>query len=168
MIGTAPPSGDDPVIASIRNNIVFEKLIVSVLIVAGASAVAHFVIALAVSSASNALTIGAAGTALFNAIGFSCLFFLAGFASALAVGIPLFRLMERAKIRDARPYLAASTVVSLLILAALGTAPSFEAPARLLYVAPGLAASLLFARKMQPFWRAAERAEAPPVATLLH
>lgn len=162
----AHPPDNDAVVASIRANIVFEKMIVSALTVAGPAGVAHFMIGLGGRIAAGAFSIGGAGTELFNAIGYAFLFFLAGFAASAAVGIPLYRALERAKIRKMWPYALAAFALSFLILAAIGLAPSFETPARALYLVPGVAAAFLFGRKMRPFWLAAERAEAPPPAVL--
>ncbi len=166
-----PPTAasNDAVIASIRANIVFEKMIVSVLTVAAVAGLGHFLIGLGGRIIGGALSPGGAMKALFDAIGFSSLFFLAGFATAAAVGIPLFRRLEHAKIRKTWPFVLAGLVVSLIILAAIGVSPSVEAPARALYLVPGIAAALLFGRKMRPFWRAADRADAAaPVIIQLH
>ncbi|MFZ5616740.1 MAG: hypothetical protein ACOZAA_05400 [Pseudomonadota bacterium] len=162
----AHPPDNDAVVASIRANIVFEKMIVSALTVAGPAGVAHFMIGLGGRIAAGAFSIVGAGTELFNAIGYAFLFFLAGFAASAAVGIPLYRALERAKIRKMWPYALAAFALSFLILAAIGLAPSFETPARALYLVPGVAAAFLFGRKMRPFWLAAERAETPPPAVL--
>lgn len=145
--------------AEVRANIVFEKMIVSVLTVAAIAGAAHFLLDVAARLIGGALSLAGVGGALFGAISFVFLFFLAGFAAALAIGIPLFKSLERAKIRKVWPYALAAFAVSLGVLAAAGLAPSFEAPARALYLAPGLAAAHLFARKMRPFWRAADRAD---------
>lgn len=163
------PSDNDNVIASIRANIVFEKMIVSALTIAGAAGLAHFAIGLSARIIGGALSIGAAGGALFDAIGYAFLFFLAGFAASAAIGIPLFRALEKAKIRKSWPYGLAAFALSFVVLAVIGLPPSFDAPARALYLLPGVAAALLFARKMRPFWLAAEHAdEAAPIVIQLH
>jgi hypothetical protein len=160
---------NDRVIASIRANIVFEKLIVSVLTIACITGVAHFLIGLFWRAASVSLTFGGAGAALVEAVSYAFIFFLAGFAASLAIGIPLFRALEKAKIRKIWPYALAGFIVSLVIVAAAGVAPTFEAPARALHLLPGIAAALLFGRKMRPFWIAADRADAAaPIFTRLN
>lgn len=160
---------NDRVVAAIRANIVFEKLIVSVLTVAGVSGLAHFLIGLLWRASSSAITLGGAAAALLAAVSFTFLFFLAGFAASLAIGIPLFRALEKAKIRLVMPYALAAFAVSFVILIAAGSAPSFEAPARALYLVPGVAAAVLFGRKMRPFWIAADRADAAaPSVTRIH
>lgn len=151
---------NDRVIASIRANIVFEKLIVSVLTVAGIAGTAYLLIGLGWRASVGGLSVGAAAAAVIDAVRFAFVFFLAGFAASLAIGIPLFRWLERAKIRRVAPYALAAFAVSFAFLAAAGAAPSFEAPARALYLFPGVAAALLFGRKMRPFWIAADRADA--------
>jgi hypothetical protein len=159
---------NDRVIASIRTNIVFEKMIASVVTAAALSGLAHFVIALGARIAAGALSIGGIGNALYAALSFVMLFFLGGFAVSLAIGIPLFRALERAKCRAAWPYCLAALAASFVVLAASGLTPSVEAPARALFLLPGFGAALLFTRKMRPFWAAAARADdpAPPVIRL--
>lgn len=155
----APP--EDPVVASIKANIVFEKMIVSILSATAIAAAIRFAI-----GAGG----GAFGSAALGAATFALLFFFAAFGAAVAVGVPLFLQLEKMKLRKAWPYALAAALVSFAILAAVGAAPAFEAPWRVLYLVPGVAAALLFARKMKPFWRAAERSEAPspPVVMRLH
>lgn len=152
---TTPAPPDDPVVAAIRTNIVFEKMIVSVLTVAGAAGAAH----LAIGLVAGGFSAGALGTSFLRAATFTLLFFFTAFAAAVAVGVPLFLQLERRKLRTAFPYAVAAALVGLLVLSAAGAAPSFEAPWRALFVVPGVAAAILFARKMQPLWEAARRAE---------
>lgn len=157
---------NDRVIASIRANIVFEKLIVSVLTVAAISGAAHFVISCVALFAAGALSQGAAAAALMAAIGFTFFFFIAGFGASLAIGIPLFKALEKEKLRRVWPYCLAAFAVGLVVLAAAGAAPSFDAPWRALYLAPGIAAAILFGRKMRPFWRSVEMGETAPAAVV--
>lgn len=173
MTSLSPQTGDDRVVASIRANIVFEKMIVSALAVAGVAGAAHLLIGVGARAFGGTLSLAAAFNAAFGAVSYACLFFLAGFATAAAVGIPLFKFLEQAKLRKAWPYALAAFMVSFLILAAIGLAPSFEAPARALYLAPGVAAAVDFSRKMRPFWRAADEADeragaARPTVSRLH
>jgi hypothetical protein len=151
---TAPAPLEDPVVASIKANIVFEKMIASVLAATVFAAVIRFGISFG----------GGAGSALLSAATFALLFFFTAFAVSVAVGVPLYLQLEKAKLRKAWPYALAAALVSLLVLTALGAAPSFEAPWCALYLVPGVIAALLFARKMRPFWAAAERADAAPAA----
>lgn len=150
MSVTAPP--EDPAVASIKANIVFEKMIVSILAATALAAVIGF--AVKIGSGAGAAALGGATFAL--------LFFFAAFGSSVAVGVPLYLRLEKLKLRKAWPYALAAALVSLAVLAAVGAAPAFEAPWRALYLLPGVAAALLFARKMRPFWIVAERAETPP------
>lgn len=160
---------NERVLASIRTNIVFEKLIVSVLTVAGVAGAAHFIIGLLARFSGGSFSLEGLVAVLLAAAGFSVFFFIAGFAVSLAIGIPMFRALEKAKLRKTWPYAAAAALCSLAILSAAGAAPSFEAPWRAVYLVPGLAAALLFGRKMRPFWLAAERSdEASPPVTRLH
>jgi hypothetical protein len=150
-------SDNDRVIASVRTNIVFEKMIASVVTAAALSGGAHFVITVGARIASGALSWGGFGLSLYAALSFVMLFFLAGFATALVIGIPLFRALERAKLRAAWPYCLAAMAASFIVLVAMGMTPSIEAPARALFLIPGFGAALLFAQKMRPFWVAAAR-----------
>lgn len=159
----APPPASDAVIAEIRTNIVFEKLIVSVLTVAGIAGAAHFIFGVLWRASAIGLSPGGGAAAMIAALSYAAFFFIAGFAVSLTVGIPLFRALEKAKIRKAWPYVAAASAASFLISALAGEAPSVEEPGRLLNLIPGVAAAVLFARKMRPFWSAADRSdEAPP------
>ncbi|MDZ7628614.1 MAG: hypothetical protein U5J99_09475 [Parvularculaceae bacterium] len=162
---TMPAPGEDPVVATIRTNIIFEKMIVSVLTVAAISGAAHWLISAGVALAGGGSLLGAAGGGFIKAAAFTLLFFFAAFAAAVAVGVPLFLRLERLKLRKGWPYVAAAGVAGLMVAAAFGIAPSFEAPWRALYLFPGIAAALLFARAMRPFWAAAERAEAASAAS---
>jgi len=153
------PAENDRVISDIRANIVFEKLIVSVLTIAAISGAAHLAISATIGLAKGAMSPGFLASAFVGAAAFAFSFFLAGFASSLAIGIPLFKALERQKLRKVWPYVLAAFAVTVAILAAAGAAPSFEAPWRALLCAPGVAAAILFGRKMRPFWIAAERAE---------
>jgi hypothetical protein len=163
-----PPASEEERFArSIRANVVFEKLIVSVLTVALVSGLAHLLISLGVRLAGAGLSLAGVVDALFAAFSFSVMFFLAGFAASAAIGIPLHFALERAKIRKIWPFALAFFAVGLAILSPVGLAPGFAAPWNALLLVPGLAVALLFGRKMQGVWRAAERAEeVPPVFTL--
>lgn len=152
MTMSGPP--DEEVVAAIRANIVFEKMIVSVLTISASSGVAHWLIGLAAGGFGPA----ALGSSFLSAATFTLIFFFTAFAGAVAVGVPLFLQLEKRKLRAAWPYGVAAFLLGLLILSAAGAAPAFEAPWRALYLVPGVAAALLFARKMKPFWAAAERA----------
>ncbi len=167
MAGLPPAREEQGLIAEIRANVVFEKMIVSVLTVAGAAAAAHFLIGFALRAAAGAVSFAGLGTLFLNAILFAAFFFLAGFAASVAVGIPMFRALEKAKLRKAWPYCLAAFAVSFLILIAAGAPPSFEAPHRILFLLPGLAAALLFVRRMRPFWEAAARAEKEQQAAII-
>ncbi len=157
---TVPASPDDPVIATVRANIVFEKMIVSVLTAAGLAGLAHVLIGVGAALFAGQLDLGSIGAPILGAATFTLLFFFSAFGGAVALGVPLFLRLEKLKIRKAWPYAIAAAAAGFLVLAAFGAAPAFEAPWRLLYVIPGVAAAILFARKMEPLWRAAERADA--------
>lgn len=158
MSAPAPP--EDPAVASIKATIVFEKMIASILAAAALAALIGFAVRIG----------GGLGAAALSGATFALLFFFAAFGSAVAVGVPLYLHLEKLKIRKAWPYALAAAIAGLGILSAMKAAPAFEAPWRALYIVPGVAAALLFARKMRPFWLAAERADAPspPAVLRLH
>jgi asparagine N-glycosylation enzyme membrane subunit Stt3 len=159
---TTPAPPDDPVISAIRTNIVFEKMVVSVLTVAGAAGAVHW----AISFAAGGFGAGALGSSFISAATFTLLFFFTAFAAAVVVAVPLFLQLEKRRLRFAWPYAVAAALVGLLVLSAAGAAPSFEAPWRALHLVPGVAAAILFARKMRPFWEAARRAEETVAPTI--
>jgi hypothetical protein len=159
---TTPAPTEDPVVSTIRTNIVFEKMILSVLTVSGVAGAAHWLIGFV----SGGFGLGAVGSAFLGAATFMLLFFFTAFGGAVAVGVPLFLRLEKHKVRSAWPYVIAAFIVGLLVLSAAGAAPGFESPWRVLYLIPGIAAAILFARKMRPFWAAAERAEQASVPTV--
>lgn len=155
-----PAALEDPVVTSIKANIVFEKMIASVLVATALAGAIRLAVGL----------VGGLGTALLGAATFALLFFFAAFGASVAVGVPLYLQLEKAKLRKAWPYVLAAAVVSVALLASVGAAPSFEAPWRAFYLVPGVAAALLFSRKMRPFWLAAERSEtaSPGAVIRLH
>lgn len=161
---TMPAPNEDPVVATIRTNIVFEKMIVSVLTVAAVSGAAHWLIGAGAAMSGGEGVLAALGGGFIKAAAFTLLFFFAAFATAVALGVPLWLRLERLKLRKGWPYVAAAAAAGLMVAAAFGAAPSFEAPWRALYLVPGIAAALLFARNMRPFWTAADRAEAAPAS----
>jgi hypothetical protein len=168
LAGDVPNEDEIAVVSDVRAEIAFENMIVSVLAGSAVAGVAHFTIAVGAHLVAGSFSLVAAGIALVAAVGFTFLFFIAGFGASLAIGVPLYRLLEKAKLRRAWPYCLVATATGLVIATAAGVAPTFEAPGRILYLVPGLAAALIFARKMRPFWAAIEREEreAPKIVAL--
>jgi hypothetical protein len=153
-------AGDhERIVHSIRANIVFEMMIVSVLTVAVAAGAIHFAINIAQRAAAGLLSFAGLANDLIAAVSYAVLFFLAGFAAGLVAGVPLFRFLERAKFRKIWPFVLGAAAIGVVILSAAGAAPSFDSPWRIAHLAPGVAAAWLFGRKLRPLWAAAERAE---------
>lgn len=143
----------------LRANIVFETMLASVLYVTAAGGAAFFVGGVIWRLAASAAAVSGVFYSLFDAVAFAFTFFLSGFAFSLAIGIPVFRLSEKMKLRAAWPYFAASFGVSFIFLALLGRTPSIAAPQNALYLIAPIAATVLFTRKMKPIWRAADKSE---------
>lgn len=162
------PSGPDGLIAEIRANVVFETMIVSVLTVSALSLAAAFVIGLVWRALGAPLSINAVFSALMAAVAYAFIFFLAGFAFSLAVGFPLYRRLEKAKIRQSWPFILAAFIGGFLFLALVDAAPAIESPERLINLAPGVATAWLFGRRMRPIWRAATRDSTAPTIVRLH
>lgn len=152
----------DAMVAEIRANIVFEKLLLAVLSVAAATGAAHFAFGLIWRASAVGVSFSGFIAALIGALTYAGFFFIAGFGISVALGVPLFRALEKAKYRKAWPYIAASFVAGFVLLAFAGKAPSVEAPARIIHLLPGVAVAALFARNMRPLWRAADRADENP------
>lgn len=150
---------NDKIIADIRSNAAFETMLDSIVTATALSAAAHLLIGLGWRGAGGLLTASGVLSAFLEAATFAVIFFLAGFAFSIVVGVPLYRALERAKLRRAAPYAGAAFAMGFIFLVLLGRAPTFDAPANALYLIPGVAAALLFARKMAPHWRAAARME---------
>lgn len=150
----------------LRANIVFETMLASVLYVTAAGGAAFFAGGVIWRISASAFSVGGLFIAIFDAVAFAFTFFLSGFAFSLAIGIPLFRWSEKVKLRAAWPYFAASFGASFVLLALLGRTPSVEAPLNALYLLAPIAATVLFARKMKPIWRAAERSETTNIIQL--
>ena len=141
-----------------RASVVFEKMILSVLAACGVSVVLFFSTTLVVALAEGAGLLHALSSAFLGAMGFGATFFLAGFIACAAILVPLSRALEKAEIRGAAPYAAASVLITLVILFMLGRAPGFHAAWRFAYLAPGVGAALMFGRLMAPYWRIVDRA----------
>lgn len=150
----------------LRANIVFETMLASVVYVAAAGGAVYFAAGAFWRFGASAFSAGSLFNALYDAAAFTFTFFLSGFAFSLAIGIPVFHLSEKMKLRAAWPYFAASFGASFVFLALLGRTPSIEAPLNTLYLIAPIAATILFARKMKPIWRAAEKSETTNIIRL--
>ena len=148
----------EPKIDHVRINIAFEQM-------AAAS------VAAALAGGSASLVVGLAGvffgaslvTTFLNAMLAAFATFLIGFAGSVVVGAPLFIFLEKTRRRVMWPWLAAALAVTLAVflLAPDGLSVGGRALiARLIiYFVPPVVFALIFSRGMEPYWRAAERAE---------
>ena len=112
------------------------------------------------------------GGALYGAMRFSFISFLAGFFAVVCVGLPLHVTLEKMKLRKVWPYVVAGLAIELVaasfVLRRMPLATDFTTPENFPLLLPGLVAALVFGRRMGPHWRAAERAEQAPAPFRLH
>jgi hypothetical protein len=168
------PGPVDPaqVFAQVRANIAFEHMVMAMLIAAAVSGGALlvlnavFLIAKGAASAAGFLSIAV------DAVYFAFLTFLIGFLASVVIGLPLFLVLEKAKLRKAWPYLIATLVVQYAAYS-IGrgqflTFDDMALPAGAVLFLPGLVAALLFGARMRPVWLAAERAEKTPALYEAH
>jgi hypothetical protein len=155
-------SEPDPLIAEIRARVAFGHMVVAVLIGAGLSAAAAFLAAIPAVLARGAFALDALSRATVDAAALGGFVFLGGFFASVAVGIPLFKALEKIRLRTAWPYVGAALIVEIAALAAvLGRWPLEPANplASLLRLLPGVLIALVFAARMRPHWRLADLAD---------
>ncbi|MBB5519067.1 hypothetical protein [Amphiplicatus metriothermophilus] len=153
-------NGNDEVWRRVRAHVAFEHMIAAVLMGAALSGAALLALSNFFLLAKGAWSVGSFGGTVFGALRLAMLVFLIGFGAAVAVGVPLFQFLERIRMRRAWPYaLAALAVQYGALWIVTGRQPLGEPPATFLFFAPGLLIAWLFARRIRPVWRAAERAE---------
>lgn len=150
---TEPP---DPALS----NRAYREMILAILAAALLSGAAALVVHGAPLVARGAVSILGLAEALAAALAYALSAFIAGFAACAAGAMPLFRRLERMKVRVRWPYFALALAVTAVILAMAGSAPSLLAPQNLAHFAPGLAAAAMFSRRISRIWAAAE-ANAP-------
>ena len=162
------------VLDQVRVNVAFENMVYSVLAGAGAGGAMTFVVKLAGVLFPD-FSFAALLTAVLETLLTTFLIFLTGFISCVALGAPLFRLLEKRKQRTVWPYLTAAFAISVVVL--IVSARGLPGPADLrietltAIFAPAIVIALIFSRQMRPHWRAAERAEREaegPVLVQLH
>ena len=107
---------DDPdlLYARIRTRLAFEHLVTSVLFGALISAGIYLLALIAVDVIALKSSVSGIFSAVFSAIYYAFIVFLAGFLAAIVIGIPLFELLEKRKLRKAWPYFVAAVIVELL------------------------------------------------------
>lgn len=155
----------EQVFSQVRANIAFEHMLVAALTASVACGALKLFAGL-VSYALHGWSLGGLFSAAYGAFAFACMSFLVGFFAAVVAGLPLFLALERAKLRKTWPYVVAAFFIECVTaLIAAGGALTFDdllANGRWMIFLPGVAAAVLFGRRMRPLWRAAERAETAP------
>ena len=157
------PSKQNDFGAIIRTRLVFEELVGSVFFGALFCGCVYFAASIVVAFTGDGIGFSIFLNLLFDSIYFSFLVFAVGFLCSVLVGIPLFNFLEKKKYRFAWPYFLAATAISLLFFW-LATGKVFQLfdQSLLTHISillPGPLISVLFARRMQPIWYDAERAE---------
>ena len=151
---------NEEIVQQVRANVAFEHMVAAVLIGAGVSGAALFLMNEFFSLMKIGFSLGALVSIAMNAIWAAFLIFLGGFAAAVVFGVPLFLSLERAKYRRTWPFFVAAIAAHLIALALIsGGVPAIETPAALLFFTPGLLVAFLFARRIAPLWEASRRAE---------
>jgi len=161
----------DLLYARIRTRLVFEHLVTSVLFGALISASVYLLAFVSIDLITLKFGFATLFSAIFYAVYFAFIVFLTGFLSAIVVGIPLFELLEKRKLRKAWPYFVAAVIVEVSFFALVtGKAPIIADLPLLTTVtvlAPGIIIITLFTRRMLPVWRQAEKAEQASTAIVV-
>ena len=161
----------EAVYAQIRAHIAFEHMLVAVLIASAVCGALKLAIGLA-ALALHGLSFDGALSAVYGGVAFACISFLVGFFAAVAIGLPLFLALERAKLRKTWPYVVAGFFIESFVAVALAggtlTFSDLGADGWWLVFLPGVLAAILFGRRMRPVWRAAEKAESAPPLYRIH
>lgn len=155
----AHASEEDVAFTRIRANYVFQEMIIAVLTASIAAGVCLLAYRMAAMAIEGSWSVSAAASGIVGALAYALGFFIAGFAAAAALGMPLYRLLDRSEHRAHWPYALFAAGVTMLVLLLVGAPPSLEAPWRLAHFLPGLAAAILFIRKLRIVRRIAEAVE---------
>lgn len=147
----------------IRVNTAFEQMIGSVLIGAGFCGAAFFVWNIVTAVFGGYVWFDYVAGQFFNALLYTFVIFLAGFLAAGILITPLFVALEKIPYRHTWPFVIAALVFELLLYALFfrdfvgmqSQSILFNLP----MFAPGIIITLIFGRRMQPFWRAVAQAE---------
>lgn len=165
MPSRQPDPGD--FVEQIRANWAFEHLIAAVLAGAAIGGVLAFVWNLIDAFAAGQALAGALAASLTTGLLIAFLIFLIGFLSGVLVIAPLFRMFERTKRRSMWPYVVASLAIAAVALAfgsGLRGPPGVSLSVAVPVMISSLVIAVLFARRVRPLWRAAEKAEAEEAA----
>jgi len=150
-------------VAAVRYNTVFEQAVISVLIGAGLGGAAIFAVSVAGAVMDGMLSLMQLVSITISSVFVSFLIFLVGFLSSIVVIAPLSTALEKTKLRSVWPYLAAALAIALIALTFLnGGLPiisDIDIDVIVSVIAPAIVIALIFGRRMQPYWRAAARAD---------
>ncbi len=163
-------SDEQATIDQIRINVAFEEMVVSVLAGAGVGGALTFVLSLA-RTLMGGFSFLNLTTLFLESLLVSILIFLIGFGASVIFGASLFAALEKRKRRNVWPYLGAATgvAIAVFVLLAIGVpgAGTIDLKAFTAIFTPALVVAFVFARRMQPHWRAAEKAEAEALAPIV-
>ena len=148
----------EQIIARIRLNIVFEKMVVAVLAGAFVSAMIKLVLDAAVILIGGGFRFQALAFSGLNAIYFGFVVFLAGFIASAGLALPLHNFLEKQKVTKIWPYLVLALIVQYAAASgALGhalTISDFSDLRLLVLIFPAPIIIWVFSKEMVPLWRA--------------
>jgi hypothetical protein len=151
----------------ITSNVAFENMVVAVLTGAFAGGAMMLALNLARMVLSD-LSFSALISALLETIFVAIAIFLVGFFTSVAVGAPLYTILEKNKRRTVWPYLVAALAVAVIAFSfsvgGLSSLSDARIETGLAIFAPAIIIALTFARLMKPHWIAAQKAEAAAAA----
>ena len=165
---TPSTEANEALLEQLRANAAFEHIAVAVLAGAGICGALVFVLQLGLRIADGVSITSAALPAVFAALVFTLLFFLIGFAAGAVIITPLFGFLEKTKRRSGWPYGAAALGVAVAALIIASALPGLSAPgvvSTVSVIASSIATSVIFSRRMKPFWIAAAAEEARAAAS---
>lgn len=144
-------------------NIAFEQMIYSVLTGAVVAGALNFIVSMGGAVFGGTLSFSIILSALLQTLLVSFLVFLVGFFASVLIGAPLFLALEKAKRRNAWPYLGAALAVALIVFSFtrghIPLADDFTIGVFTTIIIPAIVIALMFGRSMQPHWRKAAREE---------
>lgn len=159
------PRTKDPsqeVLDQVRVNVAFENMVFSVL--AGAAVGGGLTLLVKLTALFfGGFSFSELLAAVLSAMLAAFLIFLVGFFASVAIGAPLFLMLERRKQRAPWPYFIIALAISVVVLVTasrgLPGPEHLQVETLTAIFIPAIVIALIFSRQMRPHWRAAERAE---------
>ena len=152
---------EEQVLREVRASLAFEHMAAAALFGGATSAAGYLLLLLAGMVLGGGLGFTALLDLLLRSMVFGVVVFLLGFAAAIAVMTPLYLVLEKNRVRRVWPFHLAAFLFSFAaVFAVMGRTPDLGDPGVLLYFLPGFLIVALFARRIVPLWRAADRAAA--------